>query len=86
MPLDISQPSVDLLLGLVLSNAVALLNPADQLDTATLHLVKIVVSELAPLLLNLAADLLPIAFDSIPVRGNLLLSLAPTSARAGSDC
>src|SRR5262245_60377494 len=61
------EPAVDLALGLVLRHAVALLKPAAELHALTLDDVKIIVGELAPLLLNLAPELFPIAFDTIPI-------------------
>ena len=42
---------------------------ADQLDSAALDAVEVIVAELAPLLLNFAAELL--SFDSIPILGKL---------------
>src|SRR5262249_60091489 len=61
------EPAVDLALGLVLRHAVALLKPAAELRALTLDDVEIVVGQLAPLLLNLAFELFPIAFNSIPI-------------------
>ena len=58
LALGVLQPGIDLPLGLVFGNAVPLLDLADQLDATALHEVKIIVRELAPLLLNLAAELL----------------------------
>ena len=72
----ILQPGVDLTLGLVLGNAVSLLDPTNQLDATALDEIKVIIRELAPLLLNLATELLPIAFDSVPIRESLLLSFA----------
>jgi hypothetical protein len=69
--LHIADPGVDLPLGLVLGDAVTLLDLTNQFDAAAFHDVEVVVSELAPLLLHLAAELLPIAFDTIPVHGTL---------------
>ena len=68
---NIAEPAVDLPLGLVFGNAISLLDLADQLDSAALDAVEVIVAELAPLLLNFAAELLPIAFDSIPIPGKL---------------
>jgi hypothetical protein len=68
---NIAEPAVDLPLGLVFGNAISLLDLADQLDSAALDAVKVIIGELAPLLLNFAAELLPIAFDSIPIHGKL---------------
>src|SRR6266446_7119515 len=58
------EPGIDLALGLVPR---ALLKPAAELRALTLDDVEIVVAELAPLLLNLAFELFPIAFNSIPI-------------------
>src|SRR5246127_4731052 len=61
------EPGIDLALGLVPRHAVALLKPAAELRALTLDDVEIVVGEFAPLLLNLAFELFPIAFNSIPI-------------------
>jgi hypothetical protein len=61
------EPGIDLALGLVPRHAVALLKPAAELHALTLDDVEIVVGELAPLLLSLAFELFPIAFNSIPI-------------------
>src|SRR5215831_1405338 len=61
------EPDVDLALGLVPRHAVAPLKPAAELRALTLDDVEIVVGEFAPLLLNLAFELFPIAFNSIPI-------------------
>src|SRR5262249_27300869 len=61
------KPGVDLALGFVLRHAVALLKPAAELHALALDDVEVVAGELAPLLLNLAFELLPIAFDTIPI-------------------
>src|SRR5262245_65209569 len=61
------KPGVDLAIGFVLRHAVALLKPAAELRALTLDDVEVVAGELAPLLLNLAFELLPIAFDTIPI-------------------
>jgi len=61
------EPGVDLALGLVPRHAVALLKPAAELRASTLDDVEIVVGEFAPLLLSLAFELFPIAFNSIPI-------------------
>jgi hypothetical protein len=52
------------------------LDPTNQLDATALDEIKVIIRELAPLLLNLAAELLPIAFDSVPIHESLLLSFA----------
>src|SRR5262249_8414617 len=60
-------PGVHLAVGFVLRHAVALLKPAAELHALALDDVEVVAGELAPLLLNLAFELLPIAFDTIPI-------------------
>ena len=67
-----SQSSTSLL-HLILGVAVARLDLAFQLLTVAVDLGNVVVGELAPLLLDLAGHLLPIAFDAIPVHGVLLV-------------
>jgi uncharacterized protein YjbJ (UPF0337 family) len=62
-----TRPVVDLLLGLVAGNAVVLLDLADELLALTRHAIDVVVSELAPLFLDLAGELLPVAFDTVPI-------------------
>jgi hypothetical protein len=52
---------------LIFCETVPLLNLAFELVPTTIYDVKIVVSELPPLLLDPAFDLLPISFDSMPV-------------------
>src|SRR4030095_172716 len=66
------EESLELLLGLVLRVAVPLLQQAGQLVEASLRLVQLVVRELAPLLLHAALDLLPLAFEDVPVHIALL--------------
>src|SRR5665213_2946279 len=63
---------VDLLFGLVLADAVGLLHLADQLVALAADDVELVVGELAPLFLGLALQLLPVAFDTVPVQVSLL--------------
>src|SRR4051812_243368 len=60
-------PVLHLPLGLVLADAVGLLDLARQLVPLSADGVDIVVGELAPLLLDLALELLPVAFDAIPI-------------------
>ena len=60
-------PIVDLILHLILGMAVALLDLAFELFALAFYLGQIVVSELAPLFLDLAGELLPIAFNEFPV-------------------
>src|SRR6185295_15351665 len=67
MTLDAGFPVLDLALGFVLLDAVALLDLADQLVAMAAHLVELVVGELAPLFLQLARHLLPVALNAIPI-------------------
>jgi hypothetical protein len=66
------EPAVDLALGLVLRNAIALLETAGELLALALDHVEVVIGELAPLLLNLAFELLPVSFNAIPIHHSLL--------------
>jgi hypothetical protein len=52
---------------LILGNAVTLLNLALELIAAASDHIEVVIRELAPLLFDLAFDLLPIAFNPVPV-------------------
>src|SRR5215510_3029724 len=60
-------PVVDVPLHPVLGIAVARLNLAFELLAVAVDLGDIVIGELAPLLLHLTAELLPAAFDAIPI-------------------
>src|SRR5437762_13601825 len=60
-------PFVQLLLGLVLADAVRVLDLADQLVALAGDLVQVLVGKLAPLLLHFALRLLPVSCDAIPV-------------------
>ena len=60
------QPGINVLLGLFLRGAVALLKAASQFLALALDDVEIIVGQLAPLLLKLALELFPIAFDLDP--------------------
>src|SRR5688572_25117490 len=60
-------PFVDVVTDLVLGVAVALLDLAFELVAAAFDHVEVVVSELSPLLFDLALDLLPIAFHTMPI-------------------
>src|SRR5690606_22946310 len=73
--LEVVGPGVHLALGLVPGDAVALLHTAGELVALAGGDVEVVVGELAPLLLRLALELLPVAFDAIPVHGFLLFSV-----------
>src|SRR5262245_13043775 len=68
-------PVVNVLAHLVLGEAVALLDFAFQLLAPAGDDVEIVVGELAPLLLDLALDLLPVPFHAVPVHVVLLIGI-----------
>lgn len=68
-----SEPGVDLAFGLFLGLAIDFLNAAGQLFAVASDDIKVVSGQLAPLGLNLALELLPIAFDLIPVHRKLLV-------------
>src|ERR1700752_1018604 len=57
----------DLPLGFILREAVLLLQLAHELILPAADHVDVVIGQLAPLLLHLALQLLPIAFDAVPV-------------------
>ena len=65
-------PHVDLALGRIVGDAAALLYPARQLGALAFDELDVIVGELAPLLTNLAFDLLPVAFDTVPIHRWLL--------------
>src|ERR1700730_10728712 len=65
-------PRVDLTLRLILGDAVAFLDAADELVLLAADDSQVVLGQLAPLLLHLAGELLPIAFDAIPIHDSLL--------------
>jgi hypothetical protein len=60
-------------LGFVARNAVTLLHGAKQLIALSFDAVQVIICELTPLLLNLAAKLFPLAFNGIPVHGIALI-------------
>jgi hypothetical protein len=68
------QPIVNFSLGLIFCIAVLLLEPAAKLCTFAFHLLQIVVSQLSPLLLYFSFELVPIAFNAIPIHCVFLLS------------
>jgi hypothetical protein len=57
----------DLLFGFVLRDAVGLLDLARQLIAVSGNHVEVIVGEFAPLCFHLALELLPVAFNDIPV-------------------
>src|SRR5688572_26133202 len=65
--LKLVRPFLDLPLGLLFGDAIAFLNDASKLLIATFQTGKIIVREVAPLLLHLALHLVPVTLDLIPV-------------------
>src|SRR6478736_855569 len=63
-----AKPVVDVPADLVLGKAVALLKLAFELLAPTLDHIEIVVGELAPFLFGGALELLPIAFNPVPIQ------------------
>src|SRR5215469_15359837 len=61
------QPSIDVLAHHIFGKTVALLEYTFKLFALSVDLGQIVLSELAPLLFDLALSLLPISFDEVPV-------------------
>src|SRR5690606_14897333 len=66
------RPLVDLALGGVAGQPVTLLHLADQLVAVAFQGRHVVVGQLAPLLLDLALELVPVAADGVPVHVCLL--------------
>src|SRR6476660_4720632 len=69
------EPVIDVLVNLVLGEAVALLQLAFELLAATLDDVEIVISEFAPFFLGRALELLPVAFNPVPIHRHPPLEL-----------
>ena len=65
-------PVVNVLLDLILSEAITLLDLSFELIAATVYGGEVIVSEFAPLFLDLACDLLPVSFNAISVHDDLL--------------
>src|SRR5216683_1323305 len=65
-------PRIDLTLRLVLGDAIAFLDAADELVLLAADDGQVVFRQLPPLLLHLAGQLLPVAFDAIPIHDSLL--------------
>jgi hypothetical protein len=68
-----AEPVVDLFPQLILRIPVTRLNFAFELIPVPIDLGNLVIGEAASLLLYLAGELLPIAFDAVPIHGVLLL-------------
>src|SRR5690606_6215119 len=71
-PLVTALPFVNALFGLVARDAIALLDLAGQHVALALNHIQIVVGELAPLLLDLPDQLLPVALDDVAIHACLL--------------
>src|ERR671913_2055381 len=79
-PLD---PAIDLALCLVLGDAVALLDTANELVLLAVDDRNVVLGQLAPLLLDLAGELLPVAFNAIPIHLSSPLDVGLLALRDG---
>src|SRR4029078_2822774 len=77
----VALPGGELPLGFVLGNPVALLDLAGELVAVAGHELEVVVGELAPLLLHLCGDLLPVAPDAVPVHEHLLVNRLKVAPR-----
>src|SRR5688572_3401775 len=69
---ETSLPVLDLAIRLVLRAAVALLDLADELVALAVDDRNVIIGELAPALLDLTLELLPVAFNAIPIHAVLL--------------
>ena len=67
------QPFIDLTLSFLLGHAVSLLQSAGKLIALTRDEVQVIVCELSPLLFSRSSELLPLAFELIPI--HIFLSL-----------
>src|SRR5690349_4930883 len=61
------EPGIDVLLGFVLGIAVTFLQTAGELGALALDHIEVVIRELAPFLLYLALERLPVTFHAVPV-------------------
>src|SRR5262249_11492756 len=77
-------PVLDLLLGLIPRDAVALLDAAHELVALAVDDREVVIGQLAPALLDLAGELLPIAGDLIPIHCVLHCERGPENALCSS--
>lgn len=60
-------PGLDLLFGLLLGDPILLLDPANEDVAFAIHLFKFIIGDVAPMFLDGALELLPVALDLIPV-------------------
>jgi hypothetical protein len=77
------QPVIYFFAGLVFCIPVALLDAAFELFTLPIDAVYFIIGQLAPLLFNLATELFPVTFDTIPV--HLVGSLSNCQSRRCSQ-
>src|SRR5512132_3795168 len=77
---------IDLLFGLVLRDAIRFLQLACELIALAGDRVDLVVGQLAPLFLDLARQLLPVAFNPIPVHCSAPHHGPPWSSRTPDKC
>src|SRR6476661_4731867 len=85
MSVDAVDPSVDLTLGVILRDTIALLKPAGEFRPFALDNVEVVVGKLAPLLLSLAFELFPVAFNTVPIHRLLLPNPSRDSLNPGFE-
>src|SRR6185436_20465125 len=74
------QPGGNLLLGLLFRDAVGFLDLADELVAFARSHVELIIRQLAPLLLGATLELLPIAFNTVPVHIGSFLVFGSRSA------
>ena len=67
-------PVLELIFSFFLDHALTFLDPADELVTFASNDIKVIVGELAPLLTNLALELLPVSCNLIFVHTKSFLS------------
>jgi len=70
--LQCREPRVDVFASLILGVTVPLLQPTFELVALAVNGGQIIVSKLRPLLFDLAFDLFPIPFNTVPVHGDIL--------------
>src|ERR1700720_982704 len=79
LPLLCAVPIVHVFAGPIARDTVALLDLALQLFALAVYVSKIVVGELAPLLLDFAFHLFPVAFDTVPIHAGLHSLVIPAN-------
>src|SRR5262249_58549296 len=70
-----AEPGIDVFSGLVLGDAVSLLDYALELIAAAGDPIQVIVGEIAPFLFHAAFQLLPVSFNAIPIHEYLLCHL-----------